>query len=167
MILFVLSIEVTWTKDNTEIISTANYTVKVEGERHSLLIKSARISDAGKYCVTAVNQMGRASSSATLIVKAGQFDFWWLCTELCHKHNIVILKCIDISYTPAIVQVLIVCLKKTAVAYFKLELTLTWEHHAEIATILFTVLLLSTVRNMSGRFTWMWSVIIKSSELSL
>ncbi|XP_044073360.1 striated muscle preferentially expressed protein kinase isoform X2 [Siniperca chuatsi] len=61
--------EVTWTKDNTEITSIANSTVKVEGERHSLLIKSARISDGGKYCVTAVNQVGRASSSATLIVK--------------------------------------------------------------------------------------------------
>lgn len=68
-------VEVTWTKNNTEIISTANYTVKVEGERHSLFIKSARISDGGKYCVTAVNQMGKASSSATLIVKAGEFDF--------------------------------------------------------------------------------------------
>ncbi|XP_045909554.1 striated muscle preferentially expressed protein kinase [Micropterus dolomieu] len=62
--------EVTWTKDNTDIASIANYTVKVEGERHSLLIKSARISDGGKYCVTAVNQVGRATSSATLTVKA-------------------------------------------------------------------------------------------------
>ncbi len=63
-------------KDNIKITSTANYTVKVEGERHSLLIKSARINDGGKYCVTAANQVGRASSSATLIVKAGKFDFW-------------------------------------------------------------------------------------------
>lgn len=46
--------------------------VKVEGERHSLLIKSAKLSDAGKYCVTAVNQVGRASSYATLTVKAGE-----------------------------------------------------------------------------------------------
>lgn len=52
-----------------------NYTVKVEGERHSLLIKSAKISDAGKYCVTAVNQVGRASSSSILIVKPGKFHF--------------------------------------------------------------------------------------------
>lgn len=76
MALFVFSVEVTWTKDNTEITGIANYAVKVEGERHSLLIKSARISDSGKYFVTAVNQVGRASSSATLIVKAGKFDFW-------------------------------------------------------------------------------------------
>ncbi|KAM4559276.1 striated muscle preferentially expressed protein kinase isoform 2-T2 [Odontesthes bonariensis] len=62
--------EVTWTKDNTEVTGNANYTVKVEGERHSLLIKSASISDGGKYCVTAVNQVGRVSSSATVIIKA-------------------------------------------------------------------------------------------------
>ncbi|XP_068602864.1 striated muscle preferentially expressed protein kinase [Brachionichthys hirsutus] len=62
--------EVTWTKDNAEIVNLTNYLVKVEGERHSLLIKAAKISDGGQYCVTAVNQVGRASSRATLIVKA-------------------------------------------------------------------------------------------------
>ncbi|XP_008283774.1 striated muscle preferentially expressed protein kinase [Stegastes partitus] len=61
--------EVTWSKDNTEITGFANYAVKVEGERHTLLIKSAKMSDGGKYCVTAVNQVGKAFSSATLIVK--------------------------------------------------------------------------------------------------
>lgn len=54
------------------VTSFANYTVKVEGERHSMLIKSAKISDGGKYFVTAVNQVGKASCSATLIVKAGK-----------------------------------------------------------------------------------------------
>ncbi|XP_076016661.1 striated muscle preferentially expressed protein kinase [Genypterus blacodes] len=61
--------EVTWTKDNREITASSNRTVKVEGERHSLLIKSAKISDGGKYFVTAVNQVGRVSGSATLTVK--------------------------------------------------------------------------------------------------
>uniref|UniRef100_A0A3B4Z9L6 Striated muscle preferentially expressed protein kinase-like n=1 Tax=Stegastes partitus TaxID=144197 RepID=A0A3B4Z9L6_9TELE len=61
----------TWSKDNTEITGFANYAVKVEGERHTLLIKSAKMSDGGKYCVTAVNQVGKAFSSATLIVKPG------------------------------------------------------------------------------------------------
>ncbi|KAK2839515.1 hypothetical protein Q5P01_013255 [Channa striata] len=63
--------EVSWTKDNIGISGIANYTVKVEGERHSLLIKSVKTSDGGKYCVTAVNQVGKSSSSATLTVKAG------------------------------------------------------------------------------------------------
>ncbi|XP_056289373.1 striated muscle preferentially expressed protein kinase [Pseudoliparis swirei] len=62
--------EVTWMRENTEITGNANHAVKVEGERHTLLIKSAGISDGGKYCVTAVNQEGRASSCATLLVKA-------------------------------------------------------------------------------------------------
>ncbi|XP_021180754.2 striated muscle preferentially expressed protein kinase isoform X1 [Fundulus heteroclitus] len=62
--------EVTWTKDNADVTGMPNYLVKVEGERHSLLIKSAKTTDSGKYCVTAVNQMGRATSSATLTVKA-------------------------------------------------------------------------------------------------
>lgn len=70
------SAEATWTKDNTNITGVANYTVKVEGERHSLLIKSAKISDGGKYCVTAVNQVGKASSSATLTVKGGKSYLW-------------------------------------------------------------------------------------------
>ncbi|XP_032423252.1 striated muscle preferentially expressed protein kinase isoform X1 [Xiphophorus hellerii] len=62
--------EVTWTKDNMDVTGMPSYLVKVEGERHSLLIKSAKTADSGKYCVTAVNQMGRATSSATLTVKA-------------------------------------------------------------------------------------------------
>nr|XP_054602442.1 striated muscle preferentially expressed protein kinase isoform X1 [Nothobranchius furzeri]XP_054602443.1 striated muscle preferentially expressed protein kinase isoform X1 [Nothobranchius furzeri] len=62
--------EVTWTKDNIDASGFAHCLVKVEGERHSLLIKSAKTSDSGKYCVSAVNQVGRASSSATLLVKA-------------------------------------------------------------------------------------------------
>ncbi|XP_037344276.2 striated muscle-specific serine/threonine-protein kinase isoform X2 [Pungitius pungitius] len=62
--------EVTWMRENAEISGNPNYAVKVEGERHTLLVKSARVNDGGKYCVTAVNQVGRASSCATLIVKA-------------------------------------------------------------------------------------------------
>ncbi|XP_055727978.1 striated muscle preferentially expressed protein kinase-like, partial [Salvelinus fontinalis] len=61
--------EVTWRRDNIEITNSPNYGVKVEGERYSLLIKCAKPSDAGTYCVTAANEAGRASSSATLSVK--------------------------------------------------------------------------------------------------
>lgn len=71
---FVPFVVVTWMKDDADITALTNYTIKVEGERHSLLIKSARPSDGGKYCVTAVNQLGRASSSAILTVKSGKFD---------------------------------------------------------------------------------------------
>lgn len=62
-------------KDNTDVAALTNYTVKVEGERHSLLIKSAGLGDGGKYFVTAVNEVGRASSSAVLTVKSGKFYY--------------------------------------------------------------------------------------------
>ncbi|KAJ0005403.1 hypothetical protein NQD34_015297 [Periophthalmus magnuspinnatus] len=62
--------EVSWTKDSGPVSGLSlNYTVKVEGERHSLWIRSVRTSNAGVYCVTASNQVGTASSSATLTVK--------------------------------------------------------------------------------------------------
>lgn len=64
--------KVTWKRDNTEITANANYVIKMEGERHTLLIKSTKPSDAGNYCVTAVNNVGKVSSSATLTIKAGK-----------------------------------------------------------------------------------------------
>jgi hypothetical protein len=65
---------VTWRRDNIEITNSPNYGVKVEGERYSLLIKCAKPSDAGMYCVTAANEAGRASSSATLSIKPGKHE---------------------------------------------------------------------------------------------
>ncbi|XP_077392813.1 striated muscle preferentially expressed protein kinase isoform X1 [Festucalex cinctus] len=64
--------EVTWTKDNMEITSLSNFAIKVEGERHSLLIKSAQMCDGGTYSVTAVNQEGKVTSNATLTIKAAE-----------------------------------------------------------------------------------------------
>ncbi|XP_030643504.1 striated muscle preferentially expressed protein kinase [Chanos chanos] len=62
--------EVTWKRDNVDIKSSATHVVKVEGERHSLLIKWVKQSDSGTYTVTAVNEVGKASSSATLSVQS-------------------------------------------------------------------------------------------------
>ncbi|XP_018591070.2 striated muscle preferentially expressed protein kinase-like isoform X2 [Scleropages formosus] len=61
--------DVTWKRDNEEIKSSPTHVVKVEGERHSLLIKRAKRSDAGTYYVTAVNSIGKASCNATLFIK--------------------------------------------------------------------------------------------------
>lgn len=47
--------------------------MKVEGERHSLLIKWTKPSDAGTYTVTATNEVGEMSSSATLFIKSGEY----------------------------------------------------------------------------------------------
>ncbi|XP_051998795.1 striated muscle preferentially expressed protein kinase-like [Xyrauchen texanus] len=62
--------EVSWKKDNTEIKNSPTHVVKVEGERHTLLIKWTKPSDAGTYTVTATNEVGVASSSATLFIKS-------------------------------------------------------------------------------------------------
>ena len=62
---------VTWRKNNVEIRSDAFHAVRAEGERHSLALRQMRPSDAGSYCVTAVNAAGRASCSAALSVQSG------------------------------------------------------------------------------------------------
>ncbi|CAJ1086795.1 LOW QUALITY PROTEIN: striated muscle preferentially expressed protein kinase [Xyrichtys novacula] len=61
---------VTWRKNSVEIRSDAFHVVKSEGERHSLLIKRMRPSNAGTYCVSAVSPAGRASCSATIYIKS-------------------------------------------------------------------------------------------------
>uniref|UniRef100_W5K7Y6 Striated muscle enriched protein kinase b n=1 Tax=Astyanax mexicanus TaxID=7994 RepID=W5K7Y6_ASTMX len=53
--------EVIWMKDNLEIRSSPTHVVKVEGERHTLLIKWTKPSDAGTYTVTATNEVGKVS----------------------------------------------------------------------------------------------------------
>ncbi|KTG43784.1 hypothetical protein cypCar_00009178, partial [Cyprinus carpio] len=61
---------VTWKRDNIEIKNSPTHVVKVEGERHTLLIKWTKPSDAGTYTVTATNEVGEMSSSATLFIKS-------------------------------------------------------------------------------------------------
>lgn len=63
---------VTWRKNNVEIRCDAFHVVKAEGEKHSLVIKEMRLSNAGSYCATAVNAAGRASCSATLYIQSGE-----------------------------------------------------------------------------------------------
>uniref|UniRef100_A0A673JHQ4 non-specific serine/threonine protein kinase n=1 Tax=Sinocyclocheilus rhinocerous TaxID=307959 RepID=A0A673JHQ4_9TELE len=57
---------------NTEIKNSPTHVVKVEGERHSLLLKWTKPIDAGTYTVTATNEVGEVSSSATLFIKSGE-----------------------------------------------------------------------------------------------
>ncbi|XP_059418376.1 striated muscle preferentially expressed protein kinase-like [Carassius carassius] len=62
--------EVTWKRNHTEIKNSPTHVVKVEGERHSLLINWTKPTDAGTYTVTATNEVGEVSSSATLFIKS-------------------------------------------------------------------------------------------------
>uniref|UniRef100_A0AAV2K191 Ig-like domain-containing protein n=1 Tax=Knipowitschia caucasica TaxID=637954 RepID=A0AAV2K191_KNICA len=72
--------EVTWSKDGGPVSGLGlNYAVKVEGERHSLWIKSVRVCNGGVYCASAKNEIGEASSSATLTVRV----FLWITVRLC------------------------------------------------------------------------------------
>lgn len=66
------SSSVTWRKSGVEIQSDAFHVVKAEAEKHSLVIKQMRPSDAGSYRVTAVNPAGRESCSATLFIQSGE-----------------------------------------------------------------------------------------------
>ncbi|TNN70301.1 Striated muscle preferentially expressed protein kinase [Liparis tanakae] len=61
---------VTWRKHNVEIRSDAFHAVKADGATHSLVIKQMRPTNAGSYCVAAVNAAGRASCAAALHIQS-------------------------------------------------------------------------------------------------
>lgn len=77
-----------------EIKNSPTHVVKVEGERHSLLIKWTKPSDAGTYTVTATNEVGKASSSATLFIKPGEYLLLGsppgLSRIMCHTPNVCV-----------------------------------------------------------------------------
>ncbi|NXC30061.1 SPEG kinase, partial [Campylorhamphus procurvoides] len=61
--------EVSWRKDGVPLRSSATRPIKAEGERHTLLVRSARVADAGLYTVTAANEVGATCCSAILSVR--------------------------------------------------------------------------------------------------
>ncbi|XP_030435851.1 striated muscle preferentially expressed protein kinase isoform X1 [Gopherus evgoodei] len=61
--------EVSWRKDGILLRGSAWRPIKVEGERHTLLVQSARGADAGLYSVTAANEVGESCCSARLTVQ--------------------------------------------------------------------------------------------------
>ncbi|PKK16795.1 hypothetical protein A306_00000179, partial [Columba livia] len=50
--------DVSWRKDGVPLRSSTTRPIKAEGERHTLLVRSARVADAGLYTVTATNEVG-------------------------------------------------------------------------------------------------------------
>ncbi|KAM9123059.1 striated muscle preferentially expressed protein kinase [Pangshura tecta] len=60
---------VSWRKDGVLLRGSAWRPIKVEGERHTLLLPSARGADAGLYTVTAANEVGESCCSARLTVQ--------------------------------------------------------------------------------------------------
>ncbi|XP_066467680.1 striated muscle preferentially expressed protein kinase isoform X2 [Tiliqua scincoides] len=61
--------EVSWRKDGITFRSSTTRPIKAEGERHTLLVRSARMIDAGLYTVCATNEVGEACCSAILSVR--------------------------------------------------------------------------------------------------
>ncbi|CAM2100745.1 unnamed protein product [Caretta caretta] len=61
--------EVSWRKDGVLLRGSAWRPIKVEGERHTLLLQSARGADAGLYTVMAANEAGESYCSAKLTVQ--------------------------------------------------------------------------------------------------
>ncbi|XP_054826431.1 striated muscle preferentially expressed protein kinase [Eublepharis macularius] len=61
--------EVSWRKDGIPFRSSSTRPIKAEGERHTLLVRSARVADGGLYTVCATNEVGEACCSAILTVR--------------------------------------------------------------------------------------------------
>uniref|UniRef100_A0A8D0EQU6 Ig-like domain-containing protein n=2 Tax=Strigidae TaxID=30459 RepID=A0A8D0EQU6_STROC len=64
--------EVSWRKDGVPLRSSTTRPIKAEGERHTLLVRSARVADGGLYTVTAANEVGATCCSAILSVRPGE-----------------------------------------------------------------------------------------------
>ncbi|XP_045415368.1 striated muscle preferentially expressed protein kinase isoform X2 [Lemur catta] len=63
--------QVSWYKDGSALCSEGRLLVRAEGERHTLLLREARATDAGSYMATATNELGQASCAASLAVRPG------------------------------------------------------------------------------------------------
>ncbi|XP_025022994.1 striated muscle preferentially expressed protein kinase [Python bivittatus] len=61
--------QVSWRKDGIPFRSSTARPIKAEGERHTLLVRSARVADAGLYTVCATNEVGETCCSAILTVR--------------------------------------------------------------------------------------------------
>ncbi|XP_053140297.1 striated muscle preferentially expressed protein kinase isoform X2 [Hemicordylus capensis] len=66
--------EVSWRKDGVTFRSSTTRPIKAEGERHTLLVRSARTADAGLYTVCATNEVGEACCSAILTVRPAPLE---------------------------------------------------------------------------------------------
>ena len=61
--------DITWFKDGFEVYDTRRFGFLVEGDRYTLVLKEARLTDEGDIRVRATNRVGAASSQATFIVQ--------------------------------------------------------------------------------------------------
>lgn len=60
-------------KDDKEIVPSVKYVIEKVEDTYNLVIISVTDEDAGQYTVTAVNDFGKSSFTATLVTHG-----WWL-----------------------------------------------------------------------------------------
>jgi hypothetical protein len=61
--------EVSWYREGSQIVSSADFEIQQDGELHTLYIPEVFYEDSGKYTVKAVNPGGQAQCTAELIVE--------------------------------------------------------------------------------------------------
>ncbi|KAK8746930.1 hypothetical protein OTU49_016903, partial [Cherax quadricarinatus] len=62
--------DITWYNNGFEVYDTRRFEFKVEGDRYTLVLKEAKLTDEGDIRVRATNRVGVASSQAALTVQA-------------------------------------------------------------------------------------------------
>lgn len=62
--------EITWTKNGEELRESSGVKILSDRNKVSVIIKNANIEDAGRYTCTAVNEAGKAISTADLVVRS-------------------------------------------------------------------------------------------------
>nr|XP_020027498.1 striated muscle preferentially expressed protein kinase isoform X3 [Castor canadensis] len=63
--------QVSWKKDGSVLRSEGRLLIRDEGDRHTLLLREVRATDAGSYTATATNELGQASCAGSLAVRPG------------------------------------------------------------------------------------------------
>ena len=61
--------DVTWYREGSQIVSSADFEIKQDGQLHTLYIPEVFCEDAGKYTVKAANKAGQTQCTAELIVE--------------------------------------------------------------------------------------------------
>ena len=61
--------EVTWYREGSQIVSSADFEILQDGDLHTLYIPEVFYEDSGKYTVKAASKAGQAQCTAELIVE--------------------------------------------------------------------------------------------------
>jgi len=61
--------EVTWYREGSQIVSSADFEILQDGDLHALYIPEVFYEDAGKYTVKAMSKAGQAHCTAELVVE--------------------------------------------------------------------------------------------------